>query len=337
MKVNYRVTSAGRVYSEKEWELARTEDGRITSTIKDHLLGIISAYGGREIKRGDIFDFELEGGILQKKYIKKGEKIGRLYSNDLKRLIVQLEGELAVEKAMYDVYATGEKPQTVSEAQSSLTLAKENFDIQKKLLERQKKLYEDSLIAPQDYDKALNDYEVSRINYELAQAKLTSISTGEKPEQLKLSKEKIILLENQIRGLKDRQGEMEITSPFSGILIHKKGRNAALEILANVVDTSRFIIVTPVQLKELKYVKLGQKVTLKLFNSDCEMEATIVEIDNAIQVINGKQAVYATAIMDNNNKCAEILPGILSMTVINCGELTVFEYSKRVMEGLFYR
>ncbi len=80
---------------------------------------------------------------------------------------------------------------------------------------------------------------------------------------------------------------------------------------------------------------MDQKMILKLFNSDCEMEATVTQIDNAIQVINGKQAVYVTAII--NKKCPDMLPGIFAQTVLDGGQLTILGYIKRFLEGLFYR
>jgi multidrug efflux pump subunit AcrA (membrane-fusion protein) len=334
-KFPYNIYSTGKVFSVKEWVLGRNSDGRITSTIKDNHLGVISSYGGKEFQRGDIFDFSIDADLPGKKYIKKGEKIGVLYSNDLLRQLVELEGALKVEKALLQVYATGQKPETVKEAETNLMLAKERLDIKKKLLERQKNLFEDSLISPQEYDLVFNEYEMSRINFELAQARIQTLSTGEKPEQLKLSYEKILSLENQVKALKERKDALEITAPFSGLVLRKKGGTIDMEVLAKVVDTSSFIVITPIQLKELKYISMDQKITLKLFNSDCEMEGTVTQIDNAIQVINGKQAVYITAVIDK--KCPDMLPGIFAQTVLDGGQLTILGYIKRFIEGLFYR
>jgi multidrug resistance efflux pump len=277
----------------------------------------------------------MEPEVLGKKFIQQGEKIGTLHSSNLERFIVELEGQLEVEKALLSVYATGEKPQLIAEAETSLNLAREKFEIQKKLLERKKVLFADSLIAPQEYDIALNEFEVTRINYELAKARLQTISTGEKPQQLKYSMEKIVSLENQINTLKSKMKGLEITSPFSGLMVRKKTNNRMLEILANVVDTSTYIIITPVQLKELKYLSVGGQCSMKLLSSDCVMEGKITHIDNGIQIVNGKQAVYVTAMIEKH--CSELLPGIIAQTVFMTGELTVYEYIVRFVKGLFYR
>lgn len=342
LRVTYEIYSTGKVFSEQEWVLGRTEDGRITSTIKNNLLGVTSSYGGKEFARGDIFDFYMDPELVHKKSIKKGDKIGMLSSSELQRQLTQLEGELKVEKALLKVFASGEKSQIVSEAKTNVLLAQENFSIKEKLLERTKKLYKDSLIAPQNYDIALNEYDVARISLEVAQARLMAVSSGEKPEQLKFSKEKIASLENQIATLRERKEALEIFAPFSGVLQHKRGGTVSYlvpvptyEILANVIDTSHLIIISPVQLKELKYISLDQKVKVRLFNTDCEMEATVKHIDNGIQIINGKQAVYVISTIDNT--CGEFLPGILAQASFQGDKLSLFGYATRFVKGLFYR
>lgn len=335
IKVDYKIYSTGKIFSGKEWILERNSEGHITSTIKDNLQGVISFYGNKEVQRGDVYDFQMEPEILTKKFIAQGEKIGSLQSNNLERLIVELEGQLQVEKALLGVYSTGEKTEMVAEAQTNLNLAKEKFEIQKKLIERKKKLFSDSLIAPQEYDLAMNEYEVSKINYELAQARVQTISTGEKPQQLKYSMEKIASLENQIKTLRAKVNALAISSPFSGLMVRKKTNSNMLEILANVVDTSTYIVIAPVQLKELKYMNIGGKCFLRPLSSDCIMEATITHIDNGIQVVNGKQAVYVTAMIEK--RCPEILPGIIAQISFSCGKLTILEYIERFFKGLFYR
>lgn len=342
IKVTYEVYSTGKVFSEKEWVLGRTEDGRITSTIKNNRLGVTSSYGGKEFARGDIFDFYMDPDLEHKKFVKQGEKIGLLKSSDINRQLTQLEGELKVEKAMLGVYSTGQKSQIISEAANNVMLAKETFNIKKKLYDRTQKLFSDSLIAPQNFDIVYNEYEISRINLDVAQARLQAVSTGEKPEQLKFSTEKILSLENQIKNLRERIASLEIVSPFSGVMQHRRGGTVsflvpvpAMEILANVIDTSRFIIVSPVQLKELKYISIGQKVSLRLYNADCIMEGTVDHIDNGIQIINGKQAVYVISSIDK--KCGDFQSGILAQTSFQGDKLTLFQYASRFVKGLFYR
>lgn len=335
IKFTYIVYSTGKVFPTYEWVLGRTYDGRITETIKNNQLGLISSYAGKEFQRGDVFDFYINPEINDKQFVERGETIGILNSTELMRQINQLKGEREVEKALLKVYSTGQKIQTIKEAETNLTLAKERFSIQDKLISRQSELFKDSLISPQQYDIAKNDYELSKINLALAEAQIKTLSTGEKPEQIKFIIEKIENLTGQISSLESRKEALQIKAPFAGLIQRKKGGVSSVEVLANIVDTSSYIIVTPIKIKEFKNLAKGQKCILKLFNTDCEMEATICHIDNAIQIIGGKQAIYVTAKIDK--KCLGVYPGIFAQTNIECGEYTIIDYSKLLFQSLFYR
>ncbi|MFN6943526.1 MAG: HlyD family secretion protein [Cytophagaceae bacterium] len=336
-EVPYTVYSTGKVYTINEWVLGRSSDGRIVSMLKNNQTGTVNSYGGRDFLRQDAFDFVLDPNLGFRQYIEKGEVIGQLTSNELERLIIKLEGDLKVERGNLMVVSTGEKPETVREAENALTLAKERFAIQEKLLQRTRKLYEDSLIAPQEYDIALNTYEMSRISVSLAQANLEKISTGEKPEEVIFSRHKIAALESQLANLKERMESFNITAPFSGYLQHKKGISASvgMDVIVNILDTSAYVIVTPVQVKDLKYVQTGQPATLHLFNSSGKISGTVSNIDNTIQIVGGKQAVYVTCIIDKTND--EIMPGIFAQTVIECDRLTIRDYLLRIAQNIMYR
>lgn len=342
VKVPHKVYSTGRIFPKREWILGRTSDGRITSTIRDNQLGVISSYGGKEFKQGDVFDFDMDPQLARKRYVHQGERVGGVESSELKRMLAELEGQLKVENATLNVYSTGEKVQIVQEAQTSSVLAKEQLEIKKKLLARKKKLYEDSLIAPQDYDLALNEYETARISYELARARFNTVSTGEKPEQLRLSRQRIVSLQSQILTLKERLKSLEIRAPFSGLLLYKKAvpsltqtNTPYVDILADVADTSEYIVVTPVQLKDARYLQEGQVIMVRPFNSDREIQAEVSNIDNVIQIVNGKQAMFVTGVVRNRE--SDLLPGIVAQTAVITGEVTVYEYLGRFFEGLFFR
>ncbi|HEX8546826.1 MAG TPA: hypothetical protein VF691_07675 [Cytophagaceae bacterium] len=335
IEVPFTVYSTGKVFAVREWMVGRNRDGRIISTLKNNSLGLIDSYGGKEFQEGNIYEFYLDPNLSSKKYVKKGEIIGQSYSNEINKLLIQLEGELSIQKASLMVSSTGQKAQSVKEVEASLNLAKEKLNIQEKLLKRSKKLFADSLIAPQQYDLTLNEYETCRINVELAEAQLQSISTGEKPEHLKLVREKIRSLQSQINNLKDRSKFLTLTAPFSGVLQQKKGALSEVEIIVNLIDTSSYIIITPIQVKELKYLAIGQIATLALFNSGCEMKGRISHIDNAIQIVGGKQAAFVTA--EILEKCPDTMPGIFAQTVIDCEKVTIMAYCKRIFSELFYR
>lgn len=341
VKFPYSVYGTGKVFAVNEWILGRTEDGRIVSTMKNNQYGVITSYGGKEFQQKDVYNFFLSDGFGKNRYVKKGEKIGYLESNELQTQLITMKGQLDVEKAFLKVTATGEKDQLVMEAANNLRLAGERLDIQRKLFERSKKLYEDSLIAAQEYELAYNNFQLAQIGVDVADAQLKNISTGDKPEQINFVKKRISSLENQISDLEGRLSSLTISAPFSGILQQsRKDPTMNLEVnnlepIVDLLDTSSYIIIVPIHAKDLRFVKEGDVADLELFSADCMMQATVANIDNGIQVIGGKQAAYVTAVIDK--KCAGVMPGTLAQVVIQTDDLSPFQYLVRLSKGLFYR
>ncbi|MBI3232936.1 MAG: hypothetical protein HYZ42_02665 [Bacteroidetes bacterium] len=335
LKVPYNIYATGKVFANKEWVLGRTTDGRILSTMKDNVLDQISNYGGREFMRGDLFDFELEPGLKEKNYLKEGDIIGRLYSNELASQLTKLENDLKVEQAGYEVYATGEKPEIINEAISNKKLSQERFNNQRRLFERTEKLYKDSLISRQEYEIAKNNIDLLKLDIEIQEARLMKLQSGDKKQQLELIQARINSISNQIVMLKQRLEKFAVKAPFGGMLQHKKGAISDVEILTTLLDTSELIVITPIQFKEVQYLKLDDKVRLFLFHSDEEIEGKITNIDNVIQLVGGRQAVYITSKISSKDKL--IIPGMFTQTQIHADDITLWDYSKRIFGNIFYR
>ncbi len=335
LKVPYNIYATGKIFATKEWILGRTTDGRILATMKDNALDQINNYGGREFLRGDMFDFELESNLSSKKFLSKGDVIGRLYSNELANELAQLENNLKIEQAGYEVTATGEKPEIISEALANKKLSTEKYINQKKLFERTEKLYKDSLISKQEYEIAQNNLEILQIDIDLQNARIMKLQSGDKKQQLDLSLAKIDAISNQISMIKSRLQKFTVTAPFSGMLQHKKGAISDVEILATLLDTSSLIVIAPIQFKEMQYIKENDEVVLYLFHTDEQLTANISNIDNVIQLVGGRQAVYITSTLSTKRK--DIIPGMFTQTKIHADDVTLWEYSKRIFGNIFYR
>jgi hypothetical protein len=334
-KVHYTIYATGKVFSLSEWTLGRTTDGRIISTLKNNEFDQISNYGGREFLRGDLFDFTVDPLFSEKNYIQKGDLIARLYSNEIGYQLTKLEADLAVEEANYNVFATGEKPEVIKEAEENKKLAIEKYDIQKKLFDRKLKLYRDSLISRQDYEMAQNGLEVCKIGVELSQAQLLKLNSGDKKQQLEYVQSKIAALQTQISLLKKRMEQFEVRAPFGGMLQHKKGALSTVDVIANILDTSTYVIITPVQYKEIPYMQVGCPTEFQMFHTNNFMTGKVTRVDNVIQVVGGRQSVYVTSRIDK--KLNGVLPGLLTQTSIDCGEITLWDYFKRVMSSTIRR
>lgn len=336
IKVDYIVTFTGKVFPGREWMVGRTPDGRVTSTIKNNLNDLISAYNAQQYQQGDQFDFSLDPKIGLKTGLSEGEIVGYFFSSAMQQQLANLEGQLQVERANLNVVSTGQKQEIIDQMKKNLELAKEKRAIQQKLFARSTALYRDSLIAPQEYDLARNALEMAQISYELAETQYQNAITGDKPESVELAKEKINAMEIQISALKKRLSKLEVRAPFSGLIQHKKGSvDLNFEIILNLLDTSEMIVLTPVQLQEMPFVRVGQHMEYVLFNNTARLDGEVIAIDNTIQLVGGRQVMYVTSKI--NRPYAALAPGLFVQSLVNCGEISLWDYLGRTFGTLIFR
>ncbi|MDQ3392511.1 MAG: efflux RND transporter periplasmic adaptor subunit [Bacteroidota bacterium] len=327
--INYFVESKGLILPAHEWSLIRSIEGNLISSHKDNIKGSVQSFGVTEFVRGDVVEFKINNNILSAKSITTGDTVGMIYSNEQERNLIQLLGDFEVLNAEYKFYTTGQKPEDIQQAKTKLEFVKQDLLTQKKLTARAETLYKESVISDQEYELALNDLKLKEIQIDIAEALYNSVSTGDKPEMAALIKAKMQALEKQINQVKGRFTFFTVTSPVSGMVVSNRALDNT-ETVINVADTSSLVILVPFDLKELPYVKKGQEVYIG--KSSKQYKGKILNIDNVVQVIDYKQAIFATIIIDNH---IDLMPGSFAEVSMHCGELSLMEYLKRIFDITF--
>jgi hypothetical protein len=322
IKVPYKIRSRALFMPASEFNLVRTLDGNLISSFKDNVRGVVKSYGVTEFQRGDVVQFLLNPKMLSQKYVNAGDTIGWIVSNEEQRNLIQLKGELNIMKAEFDFYTTGQKPEDIETAKEQWELAKEQLDIQKKLLQRSTALFGDSVIPQQDYDIELNKLKVKEIEVGIAEARYMSITTGEKKEQGQLVAARISNLESQIQQVSNRLAYFTFTTPMSGMILLQRENEVGENVIA-IGDTSHWVGVIPVQLKEKDFIKLTDTIAYK------EHKGNIVGIDNSVRVLDRKQAFYVTGLWPFKE---DILPGTMAEVDINCPKVSIKDYFIRLFK-----
>jgi hypothetical protein len=322
IKVPYTIASRALFMPASEFNLVRTADGNLISSFKDNVRGVVKSYGVTEFQRGDVVQFLLNPKISNQKYVKAGDTIGWIVSNEEQRNLIQLKGELNIMKAELEFFTTGQKPEDIQTAKEQLELSKEQLDIQKKLLKRSASLFKDSVIPQQEYEIELNKLKVKEIEVGIAEDRYLSITTGEKKEQERLVSARISNLESQIKQVSDRLAYFTFTTPMSGMILLQR-ENAIGENVIAIGDTSRWVGVIPVQLKERDFIKLTDTISYK------ELKGNIVGIDNSVKVIDRKQSFYVTGVWPFKDN---IMPGTLAEVDINCPKVSIKDYFLRLFK-----
>lgn len=333
IKIPYTINSHGIVLPLKEWTLTKVSDGNLLYVKKNNLTNNISNYAIKEFQRGDAVEFNLVDGISDKDFVRKGDTIGYINSNELQRRLLDLKGQLEEQRYLLQVYKTGEKPEDVTLAKNKVVLAKQELETREKIFNRVLQLYKDTLIADKDYEEAYNAYKVKQYNYDIALAGLNAIITGAKREQIDYVKSQINTLEAHIEQLRKRIDAYTIVSPISGIVIRQKGNNGDNSLIFKVADISQMLVVLPVEFYEINYISFGQEVELSFNALRTKPVARIVSIDNTIQMLNRRQSVFVTAALENPPE--NILMNMMVESKIKCDLITPREYLKRTMQTIY--
>jgi hypothetical protein len=328
-KVPFTVAAHGRIHHGQEWVLARESAGMIGASLYDRVAGRTDSYRLHQFERQDAVRFTLHPAVLPGAMIHKGDTVAQISSLQLERELLNLEGDLALARAMLQTFRSGEKEADIDEARSRLLYARQQRDGHDTIIERTRLLHERDLISDEELEIVLNQGKLYDIEIAIAEAHLRSISSGAKTEQLEYLSARIVALEKNIEALRRAIDEYVYTSPIEGIVYQVHTRDT----LAIIGDRSRYVSVIPVPLRYKNYLKTGDEVTIRVPNNNAgNYKAAIHSIGNTVTVMNGGQYFAVTALISDHE--ANYLPGKLVHTRIRMEPVTVREYLLRYVRPI---
>lgn len=314
--------------------MVRNLDGTFVTTFKDNISGSICSNSVTEFLSSADARFVLSPLVQQKDFINTGDTIGRIISNDEEVKIQTIEGELNVQKATLRLFSTGEKNADVDEAANRLSLAKQELMAQKQIFQRYEALNKDTLITQFEFENAQNQLKAKELNVAIAEAFYRSVTSGDKPEQTGLIETRIRALDNQIRLMKERQSKFTVISPVSGYLVKKKRLTEDVTFMMEIADTSGFVAQLPVEYHERDILKPGLETRLKMIGCWYCISGKTFNVDNTVQLISGKQAIYVSSLFESTGN--GLMPGIVLEAKIYCDAVTPAEYISRTVRKTFY-
>ena len=281
----YNIKTYGKIVPAKEWILAKGPDGRLMTSLVNYKTGTYDNYTVTQFQRGDAVEFSMGKNIAAGTTINKFDTVANIYSNETEKKLSKLKGDLATEKAVLQVSFGTEKQSVIDEQKRKVEYAKRQLSEQEKLFTRDKALFEKELISKEDYDISEGAVELFKINVRIAEEKLNNVITGAKSEQINLIRSRINGLENEIDILYDKFSQFILTSPLSGII----NRSLSRDTLLVISDTTEYLVVIPVELEKIDYIKSGQEVNVKFDHFNTELSGEIFSIDNKVRYNQGNQ------------------------------------------------
>ena len=328
----YKITSTGKILPAKSWIVSKGNSGQLISFLQNREKGIVDNYSVKEFERGDDIHLQLNPDFKIGKEIKENDTIGFIYSNEIEMELARLQSELNVAKSTLNFNLTGEKESLIREAEENLKFYVSQSDAQKKILSRQKELREKNLISQEEYELTLNQSELNDISIAIAKARLESVSTGAKKEQIDLINNQIQLLERQIGVLRKRYTGYNLVSPINGVV----STLISGDTLFTISDNSKFVVMIPVKMSEVEFINNNTEVEVKYPSLTEIQRGKIILIDYSVHNLFGEQVIFAVASIETGGEpTASNHNGLASGLMVECkidgGSAVFYEHLKRFM------
>lgn len=323
IKIPHSITVHGKILPSREWIVSKS-DGILITMLSDNKTGINRNYAVSEFVRGDAIQFVVDNDLVSGKAVSVNDTVGAIYSNEISRMISELDGELETARKTLEMYTSGEKEGIVEEVESRLAYMKKQAEENRKLFERKKAQFEKNVISAEEYELYKGTSELSDINVVMTEAQLKSVQTGVKPQEINYVRSQITSLQRQLDILNQRNNNYTLTSQVTGIA----RRIASGDTLLIISDTTEYIAYMPVRWEDRDLLFTGQDVYITIPSGRLTPEARMLRVEHAVYNINGKQVFMATAVVNKNTE--ELMPGLMVECKIDCDPVTPLEYVKRL-------
>jgi HlyD family secretion protein len=333
IEVPYFVHSRGIVMPISEWSLKKVGDGTLVSELKDNLANATTNFAVSEFQRGDLAEFNFNSQIFQGGTITKGDTIGLISSIEEEKKLIDLTAELEMQKSLLRVNLSGEKPENIRVATETMIKAEQEYETQKKLFHRNEILFSKEVIAEEVYDLSLNELKIKQQDFEIAKSTYEAMISGAKKEEIDYLQTTINSLVMQIKHTEKRLQSFHVLAPISGNIVDRRLAVNGYESILTIADNTKQIIVFPIEVYQLPLVKTGQTIQVRTSSYGTIVPGHIIGFDNVAQVVDQRQHVFVTALLDENN--SGVLSGMMLELSISTGEVSLPEYIKRLLKIVY--
>ena len=189
-------------------------------------------------------------------------------------------------------------------------------------------MYEKGLVSQEEYEIAKGTYDLYLINISISKARLKTVETGAKQEQIEFLKTQINSMENELAILQKRFTGFTVTAPINGVVSRKTNSDTLMVIS----DISEFVLLCPVKVKDKKYIQTSAKVDIHANGTKQDVKSLVYEIGNSVQLVNGIQIVTVTSSVDGNSD--QLIPSLIVDCYIETGKLSPLEYLERIWQRM---
>ena len=320
IKVPHSIHIFAEVHPLQKWQIVKGTDGQLTSTLIDYQTGFSNAFGVTQFQRGESMVFAFTESMKNKKELKAGDSIGVIRSSDVEENIVRLEGELSVAKAELAANKTGEKQPLITEAKNRLEFANAKLGQKKDTFQRNEQLFKKGFLPTEKYETDLWEIKQLEIEISIYQSQLEAITSGLKPETIKLLESRITALTNELDARKKRSNNFVVLSPISGIV----NRSFSPDTILSVINLDKVVMNVPLKIAYMNTLKEGESVSVRFENYSEDFQAQLLSLSKEVKILNNEQVIVAAILINNSEK--QLLPGMITQGTIRLGTISIWDY-----------
>lgn len=226
------------------------------------------------IESKDVVVSSKNSGVILKINFDEGNKVkagDTILVIEHEQLELQLSQAIALKnaaEAQYELMKKGARDEDIVQAEQNLNQAKINFESAERDKQRLEKLIESNTVSQKQFEDAVSRFELTKAQFLTAKENLNKVRKIFRNEEIKSAKANYDKAVVGVELIKKNIKDCYVTTPIDGFISKMYIENGELvspmTSLFKVVNLEKLELMIYVSTEELAYVKLGQKVEIKI-------------------------------------------------------------------------
>jgi len=196
--------------------------------------------------------------------VKAGQVIAVLEQQEFEAQVDQAKANLAMAQAKLAATVTGNRPQEIAQANSSVLQAKANMENVRRNSERDETLYRQGAISVQQRDASKTAYDVAQAQYSSATEQYSLSVEGSRQEDIMMAQAQVQQARAALRNAEIQLADTTIKAPVSGVVALKSIEDGEIvsfgQQLFSISNLSDVWIGANIEETYIGRVKVGQHV-----------------------------------------------------------------------------
>lgn len=226
------------------------------------------------IESKDVVVSSKNSGLILKINFDEGNKVkagDTILVIEHEQLELQLSQAIALKnaaEAQYELMKKGAREEDIVQAEQNLNQAKINYESAERDKQRLEKLIESNTVSQKQFEDAVSRFELTKAQFLTAKENLNKVRKIFRNEEIKSAKANYDKAIAGVELIKKNIKDCHVTTPIDGFISKMYVENGELvspmTSLFKVVNLEKLELMIYVSTEELAYVKLGQKVDIKI-------------------------------------------------------------------------